>query len=130
VEHAYQFMKIQLVNADVAEQIANAPSPYAAYQIAKQHKAYRREDWDKVKVSIMLEIIRAKYRQHEDVREQLAKTGDKEIVDNSPWDTFWGGGPDGKGRNALGKIWMYVRKYPNKGMDSGDDGKLLGEFDI
>jgi predicted NAD-dependent protein-ADP-ribosyltransferase YbiA (DUF1768 family) len=35
--------------------------------------------WDAVKVKVMLEVNRAKYRQHEDLRAQLLSTGSAEL---------------------------------------------------
>lgn len=57
----------------------------------------------------MTELARAKAAQNEDVREMLLKTGTKRIVENSPWDDFWGIGPNGDGQNQVGKILMQVR---------------------
>jgi predicted NAD-dependent protein-ADP-ribosyltransferase YbiA (DUF1768 family) len=42
------------------------------------------------------------------------QTGKKKIVEDSPKDSFWGWGPDRKGRNELGKLWMKLRKEINK----------------
>jgi predicted NAD-dependent protein-ADP-ribosyltransferase YbiA (DUF1768 family) len=40
----------------------------------------------------------------------LFSTGDEEIAEDSPTDSFWGLGPDGGGQNNLGKILMQVRQ--------------------
>ncbi len=40
---------------------------------------------------------------------QLEKTDNREIVENSPIDDFWGIGPEGNGENQLGKPWMKIR---------------------
>jgi N-glycosidase YbiA len=34
---------------------------------------------------------------HEDVAEELRNTGDMEIIENSPFDYYWGAGKSGKG---------------------------------
>ena len=57
----------------------------------------------------MEQILRAKAEQHEEVREVLRKTGNRTIIENSPVDSFWGVGSDGKGENMVGKIWMKIR---------------------
>ena len=57
----------------------------------------------------MKQILQAKANQHDDVRDVLRKTGMREIVENSPVDDFWGGGPNKKGQNVVGKIWMNIR---------------------
>ena len=58
----------------------------------------------------MEEILRAKVAQHEKVQRMLRETGTKKIIENSPIDGLWGIGPDGKGENMLGKIWMKIRQ--------------------
>jgi predicted NAD-dependent protein-ADP-ribosyltransferase YbiA (DUF1768 family) len=40
---------------------------------------------------------------------QWKKTGKRNIIENSPVDSFWGCGPDGNGQNMIGKIWMETR---------------------
>jgi ribA/ribD-fused uncharacterized protein len=88
--------------------------PWAAMRLERKHRDKRRKDWQEVKVEIMTEIIAAKVAQHDDVRECLLKTGNKEIIENSPWDSFWGIGKEGKGQNTSGKILMRVREELRK----------------
>lgn len=57
----------------------------------------------------MEDILRAKHRQHEYVQRTLMKSVGMEIVEDSPFDSFWGRGHDGKGENRLGKLWMKIR---------------------
>lgn len=86
-----------------------APSAHAAFKIAEANKSARRSDWDDVKVNIMREILRAKANQHEYVRRKLLMTGDRELIEDSWRDDFWGWGPNRTGQNMLGKLWMEVR---------------------
>lgn len=58
----------------------------------------------------MEDILRAKVSQHEDVKEALLKTGNAQIVENSPVDYFWGCGADNTGQNEVGKAWVRVRE--------------------
>lgn len=109
VEHAYHFRKFSDSRMDVAEQIAAAKSPYAAMLLAKEHKVSRQTDWDNVKVDIMTELDRAKATQHQDFRDVLVATGRRELIENSPWDSYWGCGADGNGQNIAGKILMKIR---------------------
>ncbi len=108
-EHAYHWKKFDLTAFEVADQIAAATSAHDAFKIAERHKALRARDWDKVKVGIMREILRAKVEQHEYVRRKLLATGDRELVENSWRDSFWGWGPNRDGQNMLGKLWMERR---------------------
>ena len=93
----------------VQEAIAIAISAHEAFKIAERNKALRRTDWDLVKVDIMRDILRAKANQHEYVRRKLLATGDRELVENSWRDNFWGWGPNKDGKNQLGKLWMEIR---------------------
>lgn len=108
-EHAFHYRKFSETAPELAAKIKNAVSPWAAMQIERANKSKRRSDWQEVKVSIMREIIQAKVDQNDDVKTCLLKTKNKRIVENSPWDDFWGIGPDGKGQNVLGKILMDIR---------------------
>ena len=114
-EHAYHFLKFRPYGGGTDDQkrirgeIMNAPSAHEAFKIAEQNKALRRADWDDCKVDIMRQLIRAKAEQHEYVRRKLLATGDRELVEDSWRDDFWGWGPNRDGKNMLGKLWMEVR---------------------
>jgi N-glycosidase YbiA len=108
-EHAFQWKKFSVVRPAIAEQVLRAKSPHAVKEISDAHKTDAPTNWNEVKVTFMEEIYRAKYEQHIDVQEVLKKTGNKQIIDNSPVDNFWGTGPHGNGENMLGKIWMKIR---------------------
>ncbi len=114
-EHAYHWEKFagygDATNAagDIATQVLNAPSAHEAFKLAEACKARRKPTWDAIKVDVMREILRAKVRQHEYVRRKLLATGDRELVENSWRDDFWGWGPSQDGQNMLGKLWMEIR---------------------
>jgi len=79
----------------------------------------------------MYEVLRLKFTQHETLKRELLGTGNIELImvrvlhtsesdcsptsdcawppQNSSTDAFWGSGPDGKGRNELGKALMRLR---------------------
>jgi len=108
-EHAYHCEKFFSTVVGIAHEIQGAGSAHEAFKIAERNKHYRRADWDEVKVGIMREILRAKAAQHEYVRRKLLVTGDRELVEDSWRDDFWGWGPNRDGKNMLGKLWMEVR---------------------
>jgi ribA/ribD-fused uncharacterized protein len=110
-EHAYHWMKFRHPTGPgwVQNEIETAPSAHEAFKAAERLKRYRRPDWDDVKVEIMRDILRAKVDQHEYVRRKLLETGDRELIEDSWRDDFWGWGPYRDGRNVLGKLWMEVR---------------------
>ncbi len=58
----------------------------------------------------MYEAAKAKFTQHDDLRELLLKTGDAKLIEHTENDCYWGDGGDGSGKNRLGHILMRVRK--------------------
>lgn len=109
-EHAYQWKKYSVSCPELAEQILEAGSAHDVKVLSDQNKDKMPSLWHKEKVAVMEEILRAKAAQHEDVRKKLVKSGKRMIIENSPTDSFWGIGPDGKGENMVGKIWMKIRE--------------------
>lgn len=113
-EHAYHWEKFATDDDDqtrngIAHAITEARSAHEAFKIAEAQKHLRRSNWDKVKVGVMRDILRAKAAQHEYVRRKLLATGDRELIEDSWRDDFWGWGPNRDGQNMLGKLWMGVR---------------------
>lgn len=116
-EHAYHWAKFPMVEPlsglvqeqAVAREIRRARSAHEAFKIAEDNAFYRRADWDAVKVDIMRDILRAKVAQHEYVRRKLLATGERELIEDSWRDSFWGWGPSRDGQNMLGKLWMEIR---------------------
>ncbi len=97
-EEVYHWEKFDCEGgATVQRAIENAPSAHAAFKIAEARKDCRRSDWDAAKVIIMRDILRAKAAQHEYVRRKLLATGDRELIENSWRDDFWGWGPNRDG---------------------------------
>jgi len=58
---------------------------------------------------MMDEALYHKFTQHSDLQAELLGTGDAELIEDSDKDAFWGVGPDGKGRNELGKCLERLR---------------------
>jgi ribA/ribD-fused uncharacterized protein len=106
-EHYFQAMKFK--GSSVEERIRAAPSPKDAANLGRERSFPLREDWESVKDDIMREAVWAKFSTHGDIRQILLGTGDEEIVEKALHDSYWGCGPDGNGRNMLGKILMEAR---------------------
>lgn len=124
-EAAYHFEKFPDAPA-VRGAIRHAGSAHEAFKIAESNKALRRPDWDEVKVGIMREILRAKVMQHEYVRRKLLQTGNRELVEDSWRDDFWGWGPNRDGQNMLGKLWMEVRAQLRAGITPSQGKETQG----
>lgn len=76
-------------------------------------KVTLREDWEDVKINIMLFYVTKKFKDHEDLRLLLEFTGDAHLEETNIWgDTYWGV-CRGKGLNMLGEILMQVRSECN-----------------
>lgn len=111
-EAAYHWEKFEGVSPaanEIANSIVASFSAHEALKIATENRHLRRTDWDEVKVEIMRQILREKARQHEYVRRKLDATDNRELVENSWRDDFWGWGPNRDGQNILGKLWMEIR---------------------
>jgi len=68
-----------------------------------------RDDWESIRLDVMLKLVRKKFRDHGTLAKRLLDTGNIEIVEGNNWgDTFWGV-CRGKGENHLGIILMTVR---------------------
>lgn len=105
VEHAYQAAKS--LKTEEREQVRKAYTPGFAKKIGQQIKL--RNDWNEVKLEIMLSLLREKFKDKE-LRKALLNTGRKELIEGNAWqDTFWGV-CNGKGLNHLGKLLMQVRE--------------------
>ena len=105
-EHAFQAQK----NSDPAYQslVQQARMPNLAKRYGRQIKL--REDWEKVKVDIMRNIVMHKFIQNPDLKKKLIDTDNIQLIEGNKWgDKFWGT-VDGVGKNYLGIILMDTRK--------------------
>jgi len=107
VEHYYQAMKFE--DTGLRESIRLAEHPADTQKLAKKNKRQVRKDWAKVKETYMTRGIYIQCRTHPEVASALLKTAEKQLIENSQFDYFWGCGRDGRGENAYGKILMEVR---------------------
>jgi N-glycosidase YbiA len=108
-EHAYQWKKFCDTRPVIGLWIMRANSAHEAFKLAQQYKVHQLSNWNEIRVEVMRMIFRAKVEQHEYVRRKLLATGDRELVENSWRDDFWGWGENRRGRNMLGKLWMEIR---------------------
>ena len=78
----------------------------------KGRKVNLRPDWEEVKVQIMKDVVREKFKQNDDLmRMLLIDTGDEELIEGNYWgDSFWGVNlKTNEGENHLGIILMELR---------------------
>lgn len=104
VEHAYQAAK----TFDPTQRflVCIAPSPGRA-KAAGRHLSLR-SDWEQVKLEVMENLLRQKFRKNP-LRTMLIETGDAELIEGNEWgDTYWGV-CNGEGQNHLGQLLMKIR---------------------
>lgn len=109
-EHFYQAQKFVKTDKLWAKKIAKQNRPGDAARLGRDRSRPLRKDWESVKVDVMRRALRAKVAQYPSIEELLLSTGDQKIVEDSPKDAYWGVGPDGKGKNMLGRLWMELRE--------------------
>lgn len=137
VEHYFQAAKF--TDPEYVEVIRNCSTPCKAFVLARQKlkggyaakwcvnlkggdrrllndiileycpRVSIRPDWDEVRVDVMQKALMAKFSQSKRLKTMLLETQDKIIMEDSPRDSFWGIGKDGKGTNMLGHLLMKVR---------------------
>lgn len=108
VDHAYHAAKFD--DPKIKLKISSASSPLMAKQVANDFLHLQKELTQDEKVEIMKKLNTIKANQHKEVSDALIKSANAEIIEDSPFDDFWGIGANGKGRNELGKIWMEIRE--------------------
>ena len=106
-EHYFQAQKFA-GEAD-EEQVRLAGKPMLAAQMGRDRKRPLRRDWESVKERVMLDALRAKFTQHDELRATLLGTGDARLVEHTANDSYWGDGGDGSGKNRLGALLMQLR---------------------
>ncbi len=106
-EHYFQAQKFSGTPRE--HEIRRARTPRRAARLGRDRRHRPRRDWERVKDSVMYDVVLAKFEQHADIRERLLSTGEATIVEHTANDDYWGDGGDGSGRNMLGRILMRVR---------------------
>lgn len=112
VEHAYQAAKT--LSTTEREAIRKATKPGTAKALGRV--VTLRNDWDEIKLQVMTDLVRQKFKNSHRYRLMLLATANAELIEGNYWrDEFWGATwlPDElkwRGQNHLGKILMQVRE--------------------
>ena len=106
-EHYFQAQKF--AGTEHEEKVRLCKTPSEAANMGRSRKLPLRRDWETVKDAIMLEAVRAKFAQHEDLKAILLATGEAKLIEHTERDSYWGDGGDGSGKNRLGQILIQVR---------------------
>ena len=110
-EHYYQAQKF--IGTEYEEKIREVIAPFRAKAMAKKEGMPKRKDWFDVKFDVMMIAVKAKFDQHENLRDILISTGNAILIEHTELDLYWGDGGDGSGRSRLGEALMKIRcSYP------------------
>lgn len=108
-EHYFQAQKF--VGTPYVAMICSMQQSREAFNFSRKPSvsSWKREDWEQIKMEVMLKALLAKFIQHKELRMLLIKTGSRQLVEHTSNDSFWGDGGDGTGQNNLGKLLMKIR---------------------
>lgn len=106
---------------DTAEKIMLTSHPKDQKALGREVKNFNKEEWDKVNLQIVYKGNLHKFSQNKDLLDELLETGDKILVEASPYDKIWGIGMGEndkdinnpllwKGQNLLGWVITLVRQ--------------------
>ncbi len=122
-EQAFMWEKaMYFKDTETANKILKTPNPSENKKLGRQVKGFDSDVWSNVCFNIMFDVNLAKYTQIEKFRKELINTGEKILVEASPYDKIWGIGlgeyeafrtPEEKwpGMNLLGKVLIKVRSH-------------------
>jgi hypothetical protein len=105
---------------ETADKIMAITDPRAIKALGREVKNFNSNLWDKHKFDIVFNGCKAKFTQNEKLKKALMETGDKTLVEASPYDKVWGIGLDEAtarktdpnkwpGENILGKVLTKLR---------------------
>lgn len=114
-EHLFQAMKFMSTKPALSERIRRLPTPREALELATRHRHEQRADWFQVNTQAMDAVLASKFGHGSQLASILLETGQREIYEDSPVDSFWGIGKDRQGRNELGKALMRRRAQLRSG---------------
>jgi len=64
-------------------------------------------------------VLRLKFTQHQNLKDQLLGTGDNHLIEDSPTDYWWGIGADQSGQNQVGNLLEELREELSKSSSLG-----------
>jgi len=109
-------------NKKLQEQIINSKNPAEIKRLGRLAKNFNEETWDTHKYNIMLDGLKLKFTQNENLKKLPLDTKEAILVEASPKDTVWGIGLDAitavklnnpakwLGQSLLGKGLVEIRK--------------------
>lgn len=77
-------------DTEIAKKVMLATDPREQKQLGRQIKGFYKDVWDKVNLQIVYKGNYAKFTQNEDLKAELLSTGNRILVEASPYDPIWG----------------------------------------
>ncbi len=116
-------------DAEMAGRIRAAPHPRAAKELGRSVRGFDEQHWAERRFDLVVTGNLAKFGQHPELSEYLLTTGNRVLVEASPYDRIWGIGltadhedamsPERwRGLNLLGFALMEVRQQLRTGAGS------------
>ena len=140
-EQAMMYFKAELFgDEDSMGKIMRTNDPSLQKKIGRAVANYDEEVWKEKRYNIVFQLLVEKFKQNSDLKSILLNTGDKCIVECSPYDKIWGIGMgvdqypeilnkiNWKGDNLLGEILMEVRSWLRDGYANLPIEKNTGEI--
>ena len=113
IEHYYQAQKFE--DQNYQKKIAMAETAQQARKLGRSRFKRIRKDWKSIKKTMMIRGVYICARTHRHVYDALIESDNRNFIEDSNYDYYWGCGRDRRGQNQYGKVLMQVR------------GKLLEE---
>ena len=115
-EHYFQAHKFAKRSPTLFAKIINAPSAKVAFDIANEtaNKQFIDGNWHKIistepyKEEVMYDALKLKFA-NPTLRDLLLSTKGYLLIEDSPYDEYWGVGKNGDGKNRLGLLLMRLR---------------------
>lgn len=108
VEHWFHSQKF--TDPILQDQIRRTSTAASAKRLGKTRDPSFRNDWDTYREEVMSQGLKAKFTQNSDLSNKLLATGFLQLIEQSPWDSYWGSGRSGHGKNRMGALLMSLRK--------------------
>lgn len=123
--------KARLFDHDIRKLIMKSTCPKEIKRLGRKIGNFKQEIWNREKYSIVVHANYYKFTQNDEMRNFLFSTGNKVLVEASPFDTVWGIGlsenddesqnPNAwRGQNLLGFALMDVRDDLRKAYQNYD----------
>lgn len=107
-EHAYQAMKFEDVQTQ--EFIRSQPNAFMAAKEGRDTSRIIKPNWEsELREPVMHDVNWCKYTQNSPLMDLLLSTDERELIELSMRDNYWGTRYDRSGRNRLGILLMYLR---------------------